>query len=101
MVKSQLDAQSEGRGLWLEEKEQAKKMQTQQEFWGVSTDSSVPKLSAGPKFYHYPSCKLLYNADGKLNNPTLIVMFMSAEDARAHGYTPCNVCRPPYKSSSD
>ena len=85
LVKLQQEAQSQARGLWSEEKEQPGGIQTQQEFWGETVS----------KVYHYPSCKLLRVADGTQISGWYTVIFMSAEDARAHGYTRCTVCHPP------
>jgi endonuclease YncB( thermonuclease family) len=89
LAKLHLEARSEGRGLWPEEKERWDKIRTQPEFWGVSISSTDPAYSNVPRFYHYPSCKLLVGV-----RHDTIVMFRSVEEARANRYTPCNVCRP-------
>ena len=40
--------------------------------------------------YHYPTCRYV-----KKILPENIIWFSSVEDARAHGYRPCKVCKPP------
>ncbi|MGO8762969.1 MAG: hypothetical protein ACLP2P_11940 [Desulfobaccales bacterium] len=40
--------------------------------------------------YHYPTCKYLKGA-----KPEWLIKFKSAEDAQAHHYIPCPVCKPP------
>lgn len=40
--------------------------------------------------YHYSNCRYV-----NMINAENIIWFTSAEDARAHGYRPCRVCRPP------
>jgi len=42
------------------------------------------------KKYHYPSCKWAQKI-----NPSNLVTFKSASEAKAQGYAPCKVCRPP------
>lgn len=50
------------------------------EYWG----------SARSDKYHYPTCRW----DKKILTTNLVV-FSSPEDARAAGYIPCKVCKPP------
>ncbi|KUK43732.1 MAG: Extracellular nuclease [Methanothrix harundinacea] len=45
--------------------------------------------------YHYPSCRW---AEKIL--PENAIWFSSSEEARAAGYVPCGVCKPPLKSGS-
>ena len=40
--------------------------------------------------YHYPTCKWVKGA-----KPSWLIKFKSAEDAQAHHYVPCPVCKPP------
>jgi hypothetical protein len=40
--------------------------------------------------YHYPTCKWVKGA-----KPEWLIKFKSAEDAQAHHYVPCPVCKPP------
>ncbi|GAG82341.1 unnamed protein product, partial [marine sediment metagenome] len=40
--------------------------------------------------YHYPNCRYV-----KMIKPENIIWFSSVEDAKAHGYRPCKVCKPP------
>ena len=40
--------------------------------------------------YHYPSC-----GSAKNIHPENEIWFTSSEDARAHGYVPCERCNPP------
>ena len=40
--------------------------------------------------YHYPTCKWVKGA-----KPSWLIKFKSAEDAQAHQYVPCQVCKPP------
>ena len=40
--------------------------------------------------YHYPDCKW-----AKRIPPRRELWFSTASDAKAHGYIPCRVCRPP------
>jgi len=40
--------------------------------------------------YHYPSCPWAQKI-----SPQNEIWFSSSEDARAHGYVPCKVCKPP------
>ena len=42
--------------------------------------------------YHRPSCKWAQKI-----NPSNLVTFKSANEARAAGYIPCKVCKPPTK----
>jgi hypothetical protein len=39
--------------------------------------------------YHYPSCRW-----AKKIKPENEIWFKDKEDARAHGYVPCKVCKP-------
>ena len=57
----------------------------------------MSRFSAGPfvgsinsDVYHYPSCT--YAKRIKASNK---ISFANATDARAHGYRPCKVCKPP------
>ncbi len=50
------------------------------------------KMFVGSKksdVYHYPNCRYV-----KMIKPENIIWFSSVEDARAHGYRPCKVCKP-------
>jgi hypothetical protein len=40
--------------------------------------------------YHYPTCRYVNQI-----LPQNLIWFSSSEDARAHGYRPCEVCKPP------
>jgi len=40
--------------------------------------------------YHYPNCRYV-----KMIKPENLIWFTSVEDARARGYRPCKVCKPP------
>ncbi len=40
--------------------------------------------------YHYPTC-----ASAQRIKPANLVRFSSAKEARAAGYLPCKICRPP------
>ena len=40
--------------------------------------------------YHYPACRA-----AKKIKPENLVTFNSAKDAKAAGYVPCKVCKPP------
>jgi len=42
--------------------------------------------------YHYPTC-----SSAQRIKPGNLVTFNSAQDARAAGYVPCKVCKPPLK----
>lgn len=42
------------------------------------------------KKYHYPSCRWAQKI-----NPSNLVTFKSANEAKAQGYVPCKVCKPP------
>lgn len=59
----------------------------------VSDSSSSSGMFVGSvksNKYHYPSCEW-----GQKISPANEIWFSSSEDARAHGYVPCKVCRPP------
>jgi hypothetical protein len=65
---------------------------------GVKPEASAPPeetevLLVGSKTsnkYHYPTCKW-----AKTIRPERIITFKSVADAKAHGYIPCPVCKPP------
>ena len=65
--------------------------------WAIpeETEEEPPptKMFVGSKksdVYHYPNCRYVKNI-----LPENIIWFTSVEDARAHGYRPCKVCKPP------
>lgn len=46
--------------------------------------------SVNSDVYHYPTCTYAQRI-----YPENLISFSSSDDARAHGYRPCKVCRPP------
>jgi micrococcal nuclease len=68
------------------------------EWWSGEQAPSEPTPTVSGKFvgskksdkYHYPSCRWAEKI-----SPENEIWFSSSEDARAHGYVPCGVCKPP------
>ena len=56
----------------------------------IPTTEGVFVGSVNSDVYHYPTCTYAQRI-----YPKNQVSFSSSEDARAHGYRPCKVCRPP------
>jgi len=59
----------------------------------ISDNGEPPPMFVGSResdVYHDPNCRYV-----NMINAENIIWFTSAEDARAHGYRPCRVCRPP------
>jgi len=58
------------------------------------SDNGEPKpMFVGSKesdVYHYSNCRYV-----KMIKPENIIWFTSVEDAGAHGYRPCKICKPP------
>jgi len=79
-VSLEREARENNRGCWAEETEEPPTTEEEKMFVG-SKKSDV---------YHYPNCRYV-----KTILPENIIWFTSAEDARAHGYRPCKVCKPP------
>ncbi len=80
-LKLQGEAREEGAGLWgLTEETETTPPQPTGEYVG-SINSDV---------YHYPTCGYAQRI-----YPENLIWFSSPEDARAQGYRPCKVCRPP------
>ena len=46
--------------------------------------------SVNSNVYHYPSCRYVDQI-----KPENRIWFSSSQDARNHGYRPCQVCNPP------
>ncbi len=78
-VSLEREARENNRGCWTEETEEEPLPPT--------------KMFVGSKksdVYHYPNCRYV-----KKILPENIIWFKSVEDARAHGYRPFKVCKPP------
>jgi len=92
----QAQARAGGRGLWALEPED---QETQPTTSAATSSSSQPSAtsssgrfvgSRGSNVYHYPSCH-----HAKRIKPENRIYFSSSQDARAKGYRPCKVCKPP------
>lgn len=53
-------------------------------------DKKVYVGTINSNIYHYPTCKWALEI-----NPGNEIWFSSVEDAKAHGYRPCKICKPP------
>lgn len=88
-VSLEREARENNEGCWAitEEPEEEPPPPTEEE------RPSPTKMFVGSKksdVYHYPNCRYV-----KMIKPENIIWFTSVEDARAHGYRPCKVCKPP------
>ena len=87
-VSLEREARENNEGCWSiteePEEEQAPPAEQEQPSTGKFVGSKKSDV------YHYPSCRYV-----KQILPENIIWFTSVEDARAHGYRPCKVCKPP------
>jgi len=96
-VSLEREARENNLGCWFipEETEEEPPPPTEEEPPPPTEEEPPPptKKFVGSKksdVYHYPTCRYV-----KKILPENIIWFSSVEDARAHGYRPCKVCKPP------
>jgi len=91
-VSLEREARENNRGCWAIEEEPPPPTEEEPPPPTEEEPPSSGKFVGSKKsdVYHYPTCRYV-----KQILPENLIWFTSVEDARAHGYRPCKVCKPP------